>query len=89
MTKKIIILGATGSIGESAIDVVLSHPDEFKVVALAARSSKEKCLSYAEKLGAKAYLGEDSAVRAVEENDADVCLTATVGMSGHRIKACS
>ena len=67
MTKKIIILGATGSIGESAIDVVLSHPDEFKVVALAARSSREKCQAYAEKLGAKAYLGEDSAIRAVEE----------------------
>ena len=82
MTKKIIILGATGSIGESAIDVVLSHPDEFKVVALAARSSREKCQAYAEKLGAKAYLGEDSAIRAVEENDADLCLVSTVGMSG-------
>lgn len=82
MTKKIIILGATGSIGTSAVDVVLSHPDDFKVVALAARSSKEKCEDLGRRLGAKVYVGDDAALRAVEENDADVCLVATVGMSG-------
>jgi 1-deoxy-D-xylulose-5-phosphate reductoisomerase len=82
MTKKIIILGATGSIGASAVDVVVSHPDDFKVVAVSARSSREKCEALGVRLGAKVYLGEDSALRAVEENDADVCLVATVGMSG-------
>jgi 1-deoxy-D-xylulose-5-phosphate reductoisomerase len=82
MTRKIIILGATGSIGESAVDVVLSHPDNFKVVALAARSSKERCEELGRRLGAKVYLGEDSALKAVEENEADMCLVATVGMSG-------
>ena len=34
--------------------------------------------------GARAYVGEDAALRAVEENDADVCLVATVGLSGLR-----
>ena len=82
MEKKIIILGATGSIGRNAIDVALSHLDEFKVVALAVRNSREQCEALARELGAKAYCGEDAAVRAVEENDADVCLVATVGMSG-------
>lgn len=32
--KKIILLGATGSIGLQTIDVVLKHPNEFEVVAL-------------------------------------------------------
>ena len=82
MAKKIIILGATGSIGRNAIDVALSHPDEFKVVALAVRNSREQCEELARELGAKPYCGEDAAVRAVEENDADICLVATVGMSG-------
>ena len=82
MSKKIIILGATGSIGTNAIDVVVSHPDDFKVVALAAHSSREKCEEFGRQLGAKVYVGEDAALRAVEENDADVCLVATVGMSG-------
>ena len=82
MAKRIVILGATGSIGRNAIDVALSHPDEFKVVALAVRNSREQCEALASELGAKAYCGEDAAVRAVEENDADICLVATVGMSG-------
>ena len=82
MAKRIIILGATGSIGLNAVDVVKTHPDAFTVVAVAALRSKERCEEIARSLGAKAYVGEDAAVRAVEENDADVCLVATVGMSG-------
>jgi 1-deoxy-D-xylulose-5-phosphate reductoisomerase len=80
--KKIIILGATGSIGMNAIDVVRSHPDDFKIVALAALRSKEECEAFGREFGAKSYCGEDAAVRAVEENDADICLVSTVGVSG-------
>ena len=82
MPKKVIILGATGSIGTSAVDVVRTHPDDFSVVAVSAFRSREKCEALARELGAKAYVGEDAALRAVEENDADVCLVATVGVSG-------
>ncbi|MBP5790809.1 MAG: 1-deoxy-D-xylulose-5-phosphate reductoisomerase [Kiritimatiellae bacterium] len=82
MAKKLIILGATGSIGKNAVDVVLTHPGEFEVVAVSALRSRELCAEIAVKLGAKAYVGEDAAVRAVEENDADICLVATVGVSG-------
>lgn len=35
MTKKLSILGSTGSIGISTLDVVALHPDKFKVVGLA------------------------------------------------------
>ncbi|MGN0855005.1 MAG: 1-deoxy-D-xylulose-5-phosphate reductoisomerase [Kiritimatiellia bacterium] len=82
MAKKVIILGATGSIGMNAIDVVRAHPEEFEVTAVAARRSQEKCAALARALGCRAYVGEEAAVRAVEENDADICLVATVGMSG-------
>ncbi len=37
MRKRILILGATGSIGRSALDVVAALPDRFEVVGLAAR----------------------------------------------------
>ena len=84
MPKKVIILGATGSIGTSAIDVVRTHPEDFSVVAVSAFRSREKCEALARAFGAKAYVGEDAALRAVEENDADVCLVATVGVSGLR-----
>ena len=82
MTRKLILLGATGSIGTSTVDVVRTHPDDFRIVAVSALHSREKCEALAKEFGAKAYVGEDAALRAVEENDADVCLVATVGMSG-------
>ena len=82
--KRILILGATGSIGTSTIDVVKARPDDFAVVAVAALRSRERCEAAAAELGAKAYCGEDAALRAVEENDADVCLLATTGVSGLR-----
>ncbi|OCB01363.1 1-deoxy-D-xylulose-5-phosphate reductoisomerase [Acidithiobacillus ferrivorans] len=34
MTRGICILGATGSIGKSTLDVVARHPDQFRIVAL-------------------------------------------------------
>ena len=84
MSKRIIILGATGSIGESAIDVVRTHLDDFRIVAVSALRSKDKCEAIAREFGARAYVGEKAALRAVEENDADICLVATVGLSGLR-----
>ena len=82
MSRRIILLGATGSIGASAIDVVRTHRDDFTIVAVSAFRSKEKCEAIAREFGAKAYVGEDAALRAVEENEADICLVSTVGMSG-------
>ena len=79
---RIIILGATGSIGTSAVDVVRTHPGDFRIVALSAHSSREKAEALGREFGAKAYAGEGAALQAVEENDADVCLVATVGTSG-------
>ena len=80
--KRVIVLGATGSIGLNALDVIRSHREAFCVVALAVLRNREKCEALAAEFGAKAYCGEDAAVRAVEENEADICLVATVGMSG-------
>ena len=82
MAKRIILLGATGSIGTSAVDVVRTHPESFRLVAVAAHRSKDACEALAREFGAKAYVGEEAALRAVEENEADVCLVATVGLSG-------
>ena len=80
--KKIILLGATGSIGQNALDIIRTHREAFQLVAVAALHSREACERAAHEFGARAYVGEDAAVRAVAENDADICLVATVGMSG-------
>jgi 1-deoxy-D-xylulose-5-phosphate reductoisomerase len=42
MMKRIAILGSTGSIGVSTLDVIARHPDRFEVVALCARSNAQK-----------------------------------------------
>lgn len=40
--KNVVLLGSTGSIGTSTIDVCLQHSDLFKIYAVAANSSVEK-----------------------------------------------
>lgn len=41
LPKRIAVLGATGSIGKSALDIVRRHPKSFKVVALTANKNSE------------------------------------------------
>jgi 1-deoxy-D-xylulose-5-phosphate reductoisomerase len=42
MTEAVTILGATGSIGVSTLDVVARHPDRYRVFALTANSRVEQ-----------------------------------------------
>ncbi|MEK7302699.1 MAG: 1-deoxy-D-xylulose-5-phosphate reductoisomerase, partial [Pseudomonadota bacterium] len=42
--RQITILGSTGSIGESTLDVIARHPDRFRVAALTAHKNVEKML---------------------------------------------
>ena len=39
--RRIVILGSTGSIGTSALDVIAGHPERFEIIALAAHSNVE------------------------------------------------
>ncbi|HTL02131.1 MAG TPA: 1-deoxy-D-xylulose-5-phosphate reductoisomerase [Vicinamibacterales bacterium] len=45
--KNLAILGSTGSIGRSALDVVRAHPDKLRVVGLAAGANADKLLEQA------------------------------------------
>lgn len=51
--RRLCILGATGSIGLSTLDVVRIHPDKFEVVSLSAHSSVDvllaQCLEFSPK----------------------------------------
>ena len=80
--KRILILGATGSIGTSACDVVRTHPSDFRIAGLAVRSNREKAEALGREFGAPVFCGENAAVRAVAETDADLVLVSTVGLSG-------
>ena len=52
-TKKISILGSTGSVGVSTIDLILRHPDRFEVVGLAAGSNIKELERQIQKLKPK------------------------------------
>jgi len=45
MRRTLALLGATGSIGDSTLDVVARHPDRFTVAALAAHGNDAKLLA--------------------------------------------
>jgi 1-deoxy-D-xylulose-5-phosphate reductoisomerase len=58
--ENICILGATGSIGKSTIDVVLRHPDLFSVYALTANNSIDLLLKLADVCQPKYVVVSDS-----------------------------
>ncbi|MBA4544057.1 MULTISPECIES: 1-deoxy-D-xylulose-5-phosphate reductoisomerase [Thermoactinomyces] len=84
MPEKIAILGSTGSIGRSTLNVIAQHPDEFEVVALAAggnvremveqaRTFKPKLISMATKEAAEQVQREvGQEVRVIYGEDAPV-----------------
>ncbi|MBL0388948.1 1-deoxy-D-xylulose-5-phosphate reductoisomerase [Tumebacillus sp. ITR2] len=48
MSRTITILGSTGSIGTSTLDVVASHPDQYRVAAIAAGNNLDVLLKQIE-----------------------------------------
>lgn len=63
------VLGATGSIGQSTLDVVRRHPDRYRVVALTAHRQVERlvadCLEFKPQL---AVVGDETTAATVREN---------------------
>ncbi len=61
--KRLSILGSTGSIGVSALEIVAAHPDRFKVIALSAGSNLELLCKQIEEFSPKlvAVITEESA----------------------------
>jgi 1-deoxy-D-xylulose-5-phosphate reductoisomerase len=53
VTERVTILGATGSVGKSAIDVLLQHRDKFSVSAVVAGSNAAELANIARRLGAE------------------------------------
>ena len=53
MTRKIAILGATGSIGKSTLDLVARSPERFEVVTVTAATNVEALADIARRTGAR------------------------------------
>jgi 1-deoxy-D-xylulose-5-phosphate reductoisomerase len=68
MRRKIAILGATGSIGKSTLDLVRRSPDRFEVVAVTAATNVEALARIAQETSARlAVVANESRLRDLQE----------------------
>jgi 1-deoxy-D-xylulose-5-phosphate reductoisomerase len=66
--KKITILGATGSVGKSTLDLIERHPDRYEVVALTAASNVAALAEAARRTRAKkAVIADETKLDALRE----------------------
>jgi 1-deoxy-D-xylulose-5-phosphate reductoisomerase len=69
--KRVVLLGATGSIGENALRVLAAHRDKLELVGIAARANWEKLAATAHAFGVR-HVGvfDDAACAAARKNSA-------------------
>ena len=68
MGRTITVLGATGSIGASTLDLIKRNPNDWQVEALTAHSSAQELAVLAREFGAKlAVVGDESALPQLRE----------------------
>ncbi|HEX5257561.1 MAG TPA: 1-deoxy-D-xylulose-5-phosphate reductoisomerase [Sphingomicrobium sp.] len=79
MKRKIAILGATGSIGKSTLDLVERNPERFEVVAVTAATNADKLADIARRTRARlAVIADESRLRDLQ---------ALLAGSGCRVEA--
>jgi len=86
MTRNVVVLGCTGSVGTQALEVIRSHRDDYRVVALAAGRNEALLAEQAAEFGVEtAFCAADRPEVLAElaaHPDADVVLNAVVGFAG-------
>lgn len=83
--KKVSILGATGSIGTQALDVIRKEKDSFELIAISANSSCKKVIDIINEFNPLyAVLTEEKAYREVKEYCSDISKNTKIlfGMDG-------
>ncbi len=86
MVTRLAILGATGSIGRQALDVVAANPSLLRVSVVASRTGGPELDALARRSGARAVVferdGMASLVDAATSRDVDLVVVATSGIDG-------
>lgn len=78
--KKVSLLGATGSIGDSAIDVLRQHSDELQLYSIAAHSNWKKVLTIAKNFQVKRICMFDE--QSAKMLSAELGIPVLTGMEG-------
>ena len=95
--KRLVILGSTGSIGRSTLDVVRMHPERYTIVGLAAGSDGETLRRQAHEFGVELLalarpgpdgapegvaLGPEAPTKLVRRSKADIVVNGISGAAG-------
>lgn len=94
--KRVLILGSTGSIGQSTLDIMRSHHEDFRLVGLQAHINEQKllidaadypdahlCLSGKKPDSEKIkYHGAQGILDLIKDSAADIVVNGIVGASG-------
>jgi 1-deoxy-D-xylulose-5-phosphate reductoisomerase len=85
-TKRVVILGCTGSIGSSTLDIIRHERQRFTTVGLSAHSQKDALTSLAKEFNCKATLtredGTDGIKRLIDETHPDIVVNGIAGSPG-------
>ena len=82
MTRRINILGVTGSIGQSCADVIAAQPELFDMGLVTAHSDIEGLQAAAQRLSADMSVTEDLCAAIEQVGAVDITVSAITGMAG-------
>jgi 1-deoxy-D-xylulose-5-phosphate reductoisomerase len=89
MKKRIAVLGATGSIGKSSLDVISRNMDDFEVVLLSAHSSRRELAELSSfwpsavcVLSGEEPSGREKLMQAIADVRADITINGISGAAG-------
>lgn len=84
--KKVLVLGCTGSIGSSTLDICRAFPEKFSVCGITCNSKKEQLEKLAEEFGCFSSLtseeGIDGIERIIGESKPDIVVNGIAGSAG-------
>ena len=80
MTKSVSIFGATGSVGQSTLDLVRQHPEQYKIVALTANGNASQLAALAREFSAEiAVVADDHAYEELKQQLEGTSIEAASG----------
>lgn len=85
--KKVLVLGCTGSIGNSTLDIINNTPEDFCVCGLQAHSNKDKLLKLSKDYNCPSLLScQDNTAEAfqqlIEKSKPDIVVNGIAGAAG-------
>ena len=84
--KRILVLGCTGSIGTSTLEIVRNMGDDFQICGLTAHSNKERLSALTTEFNCKSVLtsenNPDAIKNLLEETKPDIVVNGIAGAAG-------